>query len=176
MSKAMVKVAAMVAATVALVGCAGGNPLTAAYVGADPIPQSEVDDVSQAIADASEDTTDTAGTFSQTVVQILIQSDLAAQAAASQGITVTDAQRQQVYDSNPLYGTLLNNPASSAFMTAYANTAVILADTAGQTAFASLVSTTPITLNPRLGVWDAAKGGIVEGSTGSISDLASAVG
>ena len=173
MSKAAVKVAVLVASMAALVGCAGGNPLVAAYVGAETIPQTTVDNVSRVLADATEDATDTAGSYGQTVVSIIIQSKLAAQVAAAKGITVTDAERQQVYDSNEIYTVLLNNPATADFMRDYANTAFILNDEAGKLGVNELVGTTAITLNPRLGMWDPTTGGILAGSSGSLSQLAS---
>ncbi|HOC13088.1 MAG TPA: hypothetical protein PLL50_03255 [Propionicimonas sp.] len=174
MHKAAFKLAGLVAGTVALVGCAGGNPTVAAYVGAETISQAKVDGVARVLADATADATDTAGGYGQTVVAILVQSKLAAQAAATKGITVSDAERQQVYDSNELYTVLLNNPATADFMREYANTAVIFSTEEGKAGVNELLGKTTITVNPRLGTWDAAMGGVVQGSTGSLSELASA--
>jgi hypothetical protein len=174
MHKAANKFAGLIAATVALVGCAGGNPTVAAYVGAETIPQAKVDGIARVLAEATTDPTDTAGGYGQTVVAILVQSKLAAQTAAAKGITVTDAERQQVYDSNELYTVLLNNPSTADFMHEYANTAFILSNEDGKAGVAELLGTTTITVNPRLGTWDAAMGGIVQGSSGSLSELAGA--
>jgi hypothetical protein len=172
MSKARVLVAALATAgLVAFAGCSS-SPQVAAYVGDSQISQASVDDVAQVLADTSSDAYDTAGSFSPTVMQIMVQAEVAQQAGAAKGITVTDAQRQQVYSQNPLYGTLLKNPATTSFMQDYANTSVILGNEAALAAYKELMASTPIRVNPRFGTWDSAAGGLVEGSEGTLSSPA----
>lgn len=168
------KIAGSVVAMAALAGCVSGNPQVAAYVGPDPVAQTDVDTIAQALSEATSDTTDSAATYQQTVVSILVQSKLAAGIAASKGITVTDEQRQQVYASNELYAALVNNPVTTKFMTEYANTAFIVSDEVGKAELANVLQATTITLNPRLGTWDADNVAVADGSSGSLSELAGA--
>jgi len=105
-------------------------------------------------------------------VQIMIQGTLAAKVGEAKKIEVTDAQRQAVYAQNELYAVLLKNPATTDFMVTYANTATILGDDAGKAAYKDLLASTPIRVNPRFGTWDAAAGGLADGSSGSLSEAA----
>lgn len=176
MSKARVMVAALATAgLMALTGC-GGNPQVAAYVGDVRVQQSSVDEVAQVLADTSTDAYDTAGSFNKTVMQIMIQGTLATEVGVAKKIEVTDAQRQAIYDSNELYGTLLKNPKTTAFMTTYANTATILSDEAAKAAYGELLATTPVRVNPRFGTWDPKTGALVDGSSGSLSEAAPGLG
>jgi hypothetical protein len=172
MSKARLMGAALATAgLLALAGC-GGNPQVAVYVGDSPIPLAKVEAISKVLADSSSDTYDTAGAFTPTVMQIMVQSKLAEQVAATKKITVTDDQRQSVYAENELYGVLLKNPVTADFMTSYASTAVILAGEPEQAAYRDLLAATNVRLNPRFGTWDPKTGGIAEGSSGSLSEAA----
>ncbi len=172
MSKARVMVATLATAgLLAFAGCSS-SPQVAAYVGGSQIQQTRVDDVSQVLADASSDASDTAGAFSATVMQIMVQTKVAEQAGVAKGLTVTDAQRQQIYAQNELYDGLVKNPLTTDFMTGYANTSVILSNEAALAAYKELMASTPIRVNPRFGTWDAAAGALVEGSSGSLSSVA----
>lgn len=172
MSKASVKLAALAAAgLLALTGCVSGNPQVAAYVGPDRITQEQVDSVAGVLAGTSSDPADTVAAFSPTVMSIMVQNRLTAKAAAASGLSVSDQQRQAFLATNELYPVLLNNPASAGFMTDYANTAVLLSSDAGKTAFREIIDTTTVRVNPRFGEWDP-EVGLVEGSSGSLSELA----
>jgi hypothetical protein len=176
MSKARLMVAALATAgLMALAGC-GGNPQVAAYVGDVQVSQTKVETVSRVLAETSSDAYDTVGSFNRTVVQIMIQGTLAAKVGAAKNIQVTEAQRQALYAQNELFTVLLKNPATTEFMTTYANTATILGDEAAKTAYAELLATTPIRVNPRFGTWDPAVGGLADGSSGSLSEAAPAKG
>jgi hypothetical protein len=169
--KARVMVAGLVTAgLLALTGC-GSNPQVAAYVGDAQVSQASVDAVAQVLADTSPDA-DTAGAFTGTVMQIMVQGVLAATIGQVKGITVTDAQRQTLYSQNALYATLLKNPVTADFMKSYADTAVILSDASALADYKELLTSTDIRVNPRFGTWDHKAGGLVEGSTGSLSELA----
>ncbi len=181
MGRNMKKLAA--AATVgllALAGCTTGNPQTAAYI-ADKVQTTrpdtrvtiaQVDATSRALADVSSDTSDSAATFSTTVVQIMIQNEIAKRTAADNQITVTEEQRKQVLAANESLGTLMQNPALTSFISDYINTGVILSGDAGQAAAKDEVTKISIRLNPRYGTWDPQRLGIADGSTGSISEIA----
>lgn len=173
MLKAAAKAASLaIVGVLALTGCTVTNPRVAAYVAGTPITQAEVDAVSGALADASPDTSDSAGGFVQTVLVIMVQNRIAAKAAADARITVTDAQRQSVFAQNELYGVLAENPVSADFMNDFANTSVVVSDEAGVTAFREAAAQTNVRLNPRFGEWDAESVSLVQGSSGSLSELA----
>ncbi|MGV8909708.1 MAG: hypothetical protein ACOH1Y_12065 [Propionicimonas sp.] len=178
MSKARVWVVALAATgLLALAGC-GGNPQVAAYVGGPTSPidvdvsQAEVDTIAKAIADSTSDAYDTAVTFTAPVMQILVQSAIVQQVAKDLKITVTDAQRETFYATAELYPALVKNPATHDFMVGFADANAILADKAVGPTYAALVAKTSIRVNPRYGTWDAKAGGLVEGSSGSLSEAA----
>lgn len=166
MSSRVLKLAAALLAGLMLAGCASGNPQVAAYVGDEAIPESRVHDIAQVL-------TETGSTPAETAVPVvaglLVQSKLAAKAAIDQGIVVSPQERQSFLDSNPLFGQLVANPVTADFMTEYANAVIVVNSDAGREGFEKVLATTEVKLNPRFGVWDRDQGGIVEGSTGSIS-------
>lgn len=167
------KIAAMATAgLLAMTGCAVNNPQVAVYVGDSQVAQSNVDAVAMVLAETTSDPADSPGGFTTAVMTILVQSKLAQQAAAEKAIVVTDAQRLAVYASNELYAPLVKNPVTTDFMKGFADASVILAGDAGAAAFKDVVARTSIRVNPRYGKWDAATGGLVDGSTGSISEQA----
>ena len=161
----------------ALAGC-GGNPQVAAYVGGPAsainvqVQQAKVDQISEAIAEATSDAYDTAVTFRGPVMQILVQAALADQVAKVAGITVTDAQREAFYAQAELYPSLVKNPATHDFMVALSGANIVLAEEAAKVPMAEVVANTPIKVNPRYGIWDAKTAGLIEGSPGSLSDPA----
>lgn len=176
--KARVMVAGLATAgLLALAGC-GSSPLVAAYVGGPDspvnvqIPQADVDRVATAIAAATTDAYDTGVSFSSAVMQIKVQSAVVDQVAKEKAITVTDAQREAFYASQELYPALAKDPATRDFMVSYANTATILSDQAAAKAYTELMAKTTVRVNPRFGVWDDTKGSLVDGSSGSLSELA----
>lgn len=176
MSKVQVMAAALATAgLLALAGC-GGNPQIAVYVDDAPVPLAKVEAVAQVLADTSSDAYDTAGSFTPTVLQILVQAKLAERVATDKKITVTDAQRQTVYAQNELYSTLLKNPVTTGFMQSYADTAVVLADKSAQAAYRDVMAAATIRVNPRFGVWDPRNGSLAEGSSGSLSEAATPKG
>ena len=178
MSKARVWVIALAATgLLALAGC-GGNPQVAAYVGGPTSPidvqvsQAKVETIAKAIAATTTDAYDTAVTFTAPVMQILVQAALVQKVATDAKITVTDAQRETFYASAELYPQLVKNPDTHDFMVAFADANTILADKAVAPTYTALVAKTPIRVNPRYGTWDAKQGGLVDGSSGSLSEVA----
>ncbi|HEX5334250.1 MAG TPA: hypothetical protein VFW55_00120 [Propionicimonas sp.] len=176
--KARVMVAALATAgLLALTGC-GSNPQVAAYVGGPDsavnltVTQSEVDTIANEIAATTSDAYDTGASFAANVMQIMVQSEIAGVVAKDKGITVTDAQRDTFYATVELYPALAKNPVTAGFMVRFADASTILTDQAAATAFSDLLAKTPVRVNPRFGVWDDTKHGLVDGSTGSLSEAA----
>jgi len=102
----------------------------------------------------------------------MVQSEIAGVVAKDKGITVTDAQRDTFYATVELYPALAKNPVTAGFMVRFADASTILTDQAAATAFSDLLAKTPVRVNPRFGVWDDTKHGLVDGSTGSLSEAA----
>lgn len=168
-----VKLAALAAVgALALAGCATGSPQVAAYVNGNPIPQSQVDAVAKVLTDTSSDPADTAGDAAALVVQVMIQSEVAPVAAKNANITISETQRDQALASNATLTALAKNPVTADFINDYAETQLLVSTDAGKTAFNDAFVNTTVELNPRLGVWDDTQHAIVDGSTGSISEVA----
>ena len=169
-----VKLAALATtAVLALAGCATGNPQVAAYVDANQISQAQVDQVSQVLADTSSDPADTAGGFSPTVLQIIIQSQVAQAAAAANNIQITEAQREQAIASDETLTSLSKDPATADFINDYVEATLVVSTDAGKQAFNDQFAKTTVTVNPRFGTWDSQQNALVDGTAGgSISSLA----
>ncbi|MFT4110599.1 hypothetical protein [Propionicimonas sp.] len=157
----------------ALAGCASGNPQVAAYVDGTPISESQVDGPAEALANASSDATDSASAFSATVLSIIIQSKVAAAAAATDpSIAVTQAQRDTEIAGNETLATLVKDPAATDFINDYVEASLIVSSDAGKAAFTKQFAQTSVKLNPRFGTWDATQFAIADGSNGSLSSVA----
>jgi hypothetical protein len=168
MKKTAVKLVALVATALLLLsGCAQNNPNVAATVGTQQITISEVDAIARVVA-ANQTETTTWGTWRAPVLQVILVSKLAAQAKELAGVTVTDAQRQQVYAQNTLYTALAKDPATTAFMSELADATLVINDTNGQKALAQVLSGVPVVVNPTFGTWDATQAKL-SGESGSLS-------
>lgn len=167
-----VKLAALATTGVlALAGCATGNPQVAAYVGEATISQTEVETIAGALAENTE-AEDSASGFSTTVLQILIQSRIVEQAAAAKNLSVPEADRNSAIAGNESLAALAKNPAVTDFINDYVDTSLLLQTEAGATAAKEVAGATEVRVNPRFGTWDQTQFGLVEGSTGSISEAA----
>lgn len=157
MSKITAKMAALFCAgLLALVGCAG-SPQTAAQVGDRRITEAEIAPVAAALAGVSTEKTDTAASFSSTVLTLMIQSELAHTAIVGSGITISDTDRKSLYATNEQFGKLATEPATADFMQRYADLYLLAQTDAGKTAFSKVVQSTKVVVNPRYGSWDAAQ-------------------
>ncbi len=164
-----VKLAAVATAGVlALAGCATGSPQSAAYVGPTPIGLDKVETLSQAVADFTSDTSDSAATFRTAVVQILISSKL----AAATKVPVTEEQRSQVLATDASLSELAKVPALTAFIADWVDARAIVGTDTGRAAYLAVANQTSVRLNPRFGTWDPQQLAIVQNSSGSISEVA----
>jgi hypothetical protein len=164
-----VKLAALATAGVlALTGCATGSPRSAAYVGESRISLEEVEHLSNEVANFTSDTSDNAATFRAAVVQILISNKI----AEATKIEVTDEQRKQVLAADPSLPELEKVPDLASFISGWVDAQAIVATDKGREAYLAVIKDTSIRLNPRFGTWDSQQLGIVQGSTGSISEVA----
>lgn len=169
----MKKLAALATVGVlALTGCTTPSPTAAAYVGDTRISQADVDTMAAALAEVTDDPTDTGSAFAKPVVQFVIVSKLARTGAEKAKIVVTDAQRAAVHAANPSLATFAKNPALTTFISDLVDAQAILGTEAGHAAYAEQVASTTVQVNPRIGVWDAKQGAFVDGGSGSISSVA----
>lgn len=168
-----VKFAALLAtAVMVLAGCATGNPQVAAYVDGSPISQAQVDQVSQAIVEASTDPAATAGDVSGVVLQIMIHGKIAEQVAAGEHYTVAASERQSLISANGLDG-LAADPRTADFVTEFVDSSIILQNTDFQNAVAQAWATADVEVNPRFGTWNTQQNALEDGTAGgSISSLA----
>ncbi len=165
-------VALATTAVLALTGCAGGSPQVAAYVGDAQISQAQVDDVSQVLADTSTDPEDTAGGFAPTIVQLMIQNEILRVAAETKKLTIPETDRDAAIAGDATLSALSKNPLTADFVKSYVTTQLLLNTEAGATAAQEVATGTSIRVNPRFGVWDDTQLGLIQGSSGSLSELA----
>lgn len=171
MSKISAKVVALFCAgLLALVGCAG-SPQTAAQVGDLRITESQLAPIAAALADVSSEKTDTAASFNSTVLTLMIQSELAHKAMVDGGFKIADSDRQALYASNPQLGKLATEPVTAEFMQRYADLYLLSQNDAAQSAFAKVIQSTKVVVNPRYGSWDSAQLKLSDAG-GSLSELA----
>lgn len=158
--------AALAAAAMLLVGgCATNNPQTAATVGGVPIAGSQVDTLSQALAEASEGQV-TANSQRSTVLSILIANEITQQVASAKGVSVTPQERQALLASSQQLTQLAAYPALTEFINRFADSQLI-SSKVGEEAFIPAAQSVPVEVNPRFGVWDESLG--LTGETGSLS-------
>lgn len=166
------RLAALAAAAVlALSGCAGANPQSAAYVDGSPISQSQVDAIAGVLADSTE-TDDRPAGFAPTVLQILIQSKLVGRAAAEKGLSVPTTDRDAAIAGDATLSALSKNPVTTDFIRNYVDTSLLLQTEAGQAAALEVAERADIVVNPRFGTWDESQLALAQGSSGSLSEVA----
>ena len=152
--------------------CSRANPSVVAYVGSDgQVTQSELDSAVAGISKGLQ-----AGQSVQTsaVVSAMIQGEIARQVAAANNVTVTDADREAVLKGSNL-APLLSIPAAKPVLDDVAD-AQIVPTKVGTDAYVKALQATPVELNPRYGQLSPTDKTIVDGSTGSLSTPAPAVG
>jgi hypothetical protein len=159
-------VAAVLAAIVVLVasGCVGGSPSTVAYIGDARVTQSQLDvalgGVQQTLEQGQQVST-------EAIINVMIAGQLAEQIAAQHGITVSDAQRDELLAGSNL-APLLEVPAAKQIAYDVADQQLVAA-AVGAEAYVKEMQAVPVELNPRFGVLDPASQSIVEGQSSSLS-------
>jgi hypothetical protein len=172
MKKTAVKlVAVLVTALLALTGCAKTNPNVAATAGAATISVTQVDEMAKIIA-AKSSSAQSWGSLRAAVLEAMVQAKISKQAQTSAGITITDINRQQVYEVYPGLETLAKDPATSSFALDIVDNLLLTSFTAGKAAWTEAIAVVPVTVNPAFGQWDAASAKLT-GTTGSLSSLLS---
>lgn len=156
------------AAVAATAGCSTSGG-TVAYVGNAEISQRQLDDalggVQQTLESGQQVST-------SAVVNVLIHGEIAEQIAAARGITITDAQRDELLKTSNL-APLLDVPAAREV--AYdAASQQLVADKVGAEQYLAEVAKTPVRLNPRFGTLNEQDKTIVDSSSGSLSQPAAA--
>lgn len=160
-SRRMAAAGAVLTALVAA-GCSHASPSVVAYVGDDQISQDQLNQVSSQVDLALKRATPV-----NAVLQAMIQGKLVEQIAAAQHIVITDADRDAVVKASD-YQTLASTPGGKTLAYDLADIAIVQTKLPPAT-FKAEVAKRKVTLNPRYGVFDAAKTTIVDGQSGSLS-------
>lgn len=152
-------------ALVTVTGCGQNSPGVAAYVAGQEITDSEL---SAAVAGLNEAVGQENPVGRQDVITAMVLGEVSAQIATRKNIAITDAEREA--QTNPA---LLRFPEARAVAFDLADS-VIVQEKLGPEAFLAEVKATPVTVNPRYGVWkpEATEGSILEGAAGSLSRAA----
>ncbi|MDR1450453.1 MAG: hypothetical protein LBI84_09720 [Propionibacteriaceae bacterium] len=155
MRRAATAIAAAALAALSLSGCAQGAaaPSVAAEVGSQVITENEVSDGLDALNAASAASGGTEVTRAA-VVNMEIRGALAAEVERSSGVVVEDAEVAAIL--NELGQALYANPATKDLVVGTIRFEMLQQEgllPVGE--FARVVAATPVTVNPRDGVWDA---------------------
>ena len=161
------RAAAAAVAVVALAGCSNASPSVVAYVGDTQISQRQLE---QAVDGLSTTLQEGQTVSSEAVVNAMIQGEIAAQIAAEQDITLTDADRDAVLAQSEL-APLASVPAAREVVYDVADSQIV-AQKLGADAFLAAIAQRDVTLNPRYGVLDPEQKIVVTGQTGSLSEPA----
>jgi hypothetical protein len=159
-------IAAALAAVVVLLtsGCVGGAPSTVAYVGDDRITQNQL---AAALAGVQQTLEEGQQVSAEAIVNVLVHGRIAEQIATQHGVSVTDAQRDELLAGSNL-APLLEVPAAKQVAYDVADQQLV-AQAVGSEAYLKDVQAISVELNPRFGVLDPASKTIVEGQSSSLS-------
>jgi hypothetical protein len=158
--------AAGLAALVVLLasGCVGGSPSIVAYVGDDRITQDQLD---VALGGVQQTLEQGQQVSAAAVVNVMIAGQIADQVAEQRGITVTDAQRDELLAGSNL-APLLEVPAAREIAYDAADQQIV-SQAVGTDAYLKDLQAMFVELNPRFGVLDPASKTILEGQSSSLS-------
>ncbi len=154
--------AAAVLATLTFSGCSQNSPGVAAYVGDREISDRELNDAVDAVNQALGDQ----GRVGRgDVVTAMVLGEVSAQVAARKNIAITEADRTA--QTNPA---LLTVPAAREVAFDVADSTIVQ-EKLGPEAFLAEIKATPVTVNPRYGVWNPDTQGqsILDSGAGSLS-------
>jgi hypothetical protein len=141
-----------------------GSPSTVAYVGDTRVTQRQLDTALSGVQQTLQ-----AGqqVSPSAVVNVMIHGALADQIAATNGLTITDTERDAVIKGSNL-APLLNVPDAKPIAYDLADQQLV-AQAVGQDAYLKSVQGIAVDLNPRFGVLDPAQKTIVDGQSSSLS-------
>jgi hypothetical protein len=149
-------------------GCANAEPGVAAYVGDEQITQRQVDDAVKAV---STNLQEGQTVSTQAVVSVMIHGALAEQIAASQGIALTDTDRDRVLKGSNL-APLLEVPAARPLLDDIADQQIVVQKLGQQ--YLTEIGKINVTLNPRLGVLNPNDKTIIADQSSSLASPAPA--
>ena len=169
MGRAVRAVGAVFAAVLALTGCAGQSPATAATVNQVVITETQVDQVAQALATIFE-SPEQAGAQRRLAATVLIGNEGGRAVGAERGVTISEDDRKGTIAQYTDLTALSEQPGMAQIVDDYA-AALLIRTELGETDFATTAATIPVVVNPRYGSWDATLGQLETGS-GSLSSPA----
>ncbi len=169
MGRALKAVVAVMAAVLALTGCAGQSPATAATVNQVVITEAQIDHVAQALATVFE-TPDAPGAQRRLAATVLIGNEVGRAVGVERGVTTTAEDRQGTVAQYQDLTALSQQPGMAQIVDDYA-AALLIRTELGETDFATTAAAVPVRVNPRYGSWDATLAQLTSGS-GSLSSPA----
>lgn len=161
----MIAVAGVLSGTAVLGGCAQAGSVAASVNGT----RIGTSDLQQAVVGAQEVTRlggSGQSATSDQVLSVMIQAEVADQVARQRGITITDADRDNVL--NPA---VLNLPDAHAFAYDAADLQIVIG-AIGQNALAGEVARAHVTVNPRFGSWNPKQSVNIVPGVASLSQVA----
>jgi len=149
-------------AAVCLTACSQNSPGVAAYVG-----EAEISDrqVNEAVDSVNAAIGEEGVVARQDVLTAMVLGEVSQQIAARKNIAISEAERTA--QTNPV---LLSNPAAREVAFDVADSTIVQ-EKLGSQAFLAEIKATPVTVNPRYGVWNPETRGesILEAEAGSLS-------
>lgn len=139
-------------AALTLTGCAG-SPSAAALVDGVAVPDSTVRATSRVLVSLSGAESDVA--LKQATYDLLL-GEASRQIAASTGTEVSQVEKDDIISQSELAAALAATPEGSAWADAVGTTYVLL-EKLGETDYVAQLNELDIVVNPRYGVWNAAK-------------------
>ncbi len=166
MGRAVKAIIAVIAAALALTGCAGQSPANAATVNQVAITETQVDEVAQALANIFE-SPDSPGAQRRLAANILIGNELGRAIGAATGTSIPAEQRAEMIAQYQDLSALNEQPGMAQIVDDYVAAALIRAEL-GEEQFASAAAAVPVDVNPRYGDWDPSVAQLTT-SSGSLS-------
>jgi hypothetical protein len=159
--------AALAVGVLVVTGCSQNSPGVAAYVGDEQITDTEL---TEAVEGVNEAIGEESPVPRQDIITAMVLGEVSAQIAARKNIPLTDEKRAA--QTNPV---LLAFPEAKAVAFDLADSRIVQ-ETLGTEAFVAEIQATPVTVNPRYGVWNPRAVGqpILNGELGSLSQPGSA--
>ncbi len=169
MGRAVKAVVAVFAAVLALTGCAGQSPATAATVNQVVITETQIDEVAQALATIF-GSPEQPGAQRRLAATVLIGNEVGRAVAAERGVTISEQDRTDMIAQYTDLTALSEQPGMQQIVSDYA-AAVLIRTELGETDFATTAATIPVVVNPRYGSWDATLAQL-QNDSGSLSSPA----
>ncbi len=152
MGRAVKAIIAVIAAALALTGCAGQSPANAATVNQVAITETQVDQVAHALATIF-GSPESPGAQRRLAANILVGNEVGRAVAAANGVNIPAEERANMIAQYQDLSALNEQPGMAQIVDDYVAAALIRAEL-GETEYATSAAAVPVDVNPRYGDWD----------------------